>query len=359
MSDIKKIKDEYLLKLNENLDLNQINQIKTDLFGKNGLVSSQFKQLGKIAEDERKIFASDLNTTKDELQDLISSKIDEIENKEINKKLEKEKVDITLPERPFAQGKIHPVSQVIDEISSIFSEIGFSVEEGPDIENEYNNFTALNTPDNHPARDMHDTFYLDEKKELLLRTHTSPVQIRTMLSDKPPFKIIAPGRTYRSDSDQTHTPMFHQVEGLHIDKDINMGHLKGCLIEFCRSYFNENDLPVRFRPSYFPFTEPSAEVDIGCRKEKDGSLSIGEGEDWLEILGSGMVHPRVLQGVGIDPNIYQGFAFGMGLERLTMLKYGIPDLRPFYDSDLRWLKHYGFIPVDNPSLHSGLNGIFS
>ena len=277
MSDIKKIKDEYLSKLNKNLDLDQINQIKTDLFGKNGLVSSQFKQLGKIAEDERKKFASDLNTTKDELQYLISSKIDEIENKEINQKLEKEKVDITLPERPFVQGKIHPVSQVIDEISSIFSEIGFSVEEGPDIENEYNNFTALNTPDNHPARDMHDTFYLDEKKELLLRTHTSPVQIRTMLSDKPPFKIIAPGRTYRSDSDQTHAPMFHQVEGLHIDKNINMGHLKGCLNYFIKEFFEVDKIKMRFRPSHFPFTEPSAEVDIGY-EIKDGKIIIGEGE---------------------------------------------------------------------------------
>ena len=234
MSDIKKIKDKFLLKLKENLDLNQVNQIKTDLFGKNGLISSQFKQLSKVAEDERKKFASDLNAVKDELQNLITAKVNNIEIKEINQKLEKEKIDITLPERPFVQGKIHPVSQVIDEISSIFSEIGFSVEEGPDIENEYNNFTALNTPNNHPARDMHDTFYLDDEKELLLRTHTSPVQIRTMLNDKPPFKIIAPGRTYRSDSDQTHTPMFHQVEGLHIDKNINMGHLKEIGRASCR-----------------------------------------------------------------------------------------------------------------------------
>ena len=263
MSDIKKIKDEYLLKLSNDLDVNQINEIKTDLFGKNGLVSSQFKQLGKIPEDERKKFASELNDIKDELQNLIVSKIEEIEIKEINQKLEKEKVDFTLPGRPFAEGKIHPVSQVIDEISSIFSEIGFSVEEGPDVENEYNNFTALNTPDNHPARDMHDTFYLDEKKELLLRTHTSPVQIRTMLNDKPPFKIIAPGRTYRSDSDQTHAPMFHQVEGLHIDKDINMGHLKGCLNYFIKEFFEVDKIKMRFRPSHFPFTEPSAEVDIG------------------------------------------------------------------------------------------------
>uniref|UniRef100_UPI00404A11CB phenylalanine--tRNA ligase subunit alpha n=1 Tax=Candidatus Pelagibacter sp. TaxID=2024849 RepID=UPI00404A11CB len=263
MSDIKKIKDNFLLKLKENLDLNQVNQIKTDLFGKTGLISSQFKMMGKVPEEERKKFASDLNLVKDELQNLITAKIDDIETKEINQKLEKEKIDITLPERPFVQGKIHPVSQVIDEISSIFSEIGFSVEEGPDVENEYNNFTALNTPDNHPARDMHDTFYLDDKKELLLRTHTSPVQIRTMLNDKPPFKIIAPGRTYRSDSDQTHTPMFHQVEGLHIDKDINMGHLKGCLSYFIKEFFEVDKIKMRFRPSHFPFTEPSAEVDIG------------------------------------------------------------------------------------------------
>ena len=359
MPDIKNIRDQFVLKLKDQLSLEEINIIKTDLFGKNGLITSLFKNVGSIPEADRKNFAANLNKIKNELQSLITQKIKEIETKEINQKLEKEKVDITLPERPFVRGKIHPVSQTIDEISSIFSEIGFSVEEGPDVENEYNNFTALNTPDNHPARDMHDTFYLDENKQVLLRTHTSPVQIRTMVKDKPPFKIIAPGRTYRSDSDQTHAPMFHQVEGLHIDKNINMGHLKGCLIEFCRTYFNEDNLPVRFRPSYFPFTEPSAEVDIGCKKENDGSLVIGEGEDWLEILGSGMVHPRVLQGVGIDPSKYQGFAFGMGLERLTMLKYGMPDLRPFYDSDLRWLKHYGFIPVDNPSLHSGLNGVFS
>ena len=354
MSDIKKIKDEYLLKLSKDLDVSQINQIKTDLFGKNGLVSSQFKQLGKIAEDERKKFAPELNNIKDELQNLIVSKIEEIEIKEINQKLEKEKIDITLPERPFVQGKIHPVSQVIDEISSIFSEIGFSVEEGPDVENEYNNFTALNTPDNHPARDMHDTFYLDEKKELLLRTHTSPVQIRTMLNDKPPFKIIAPGRTYRSDSDQTHAPMFHQVEGLHIDKDINMGHLKGCLNYFIKEFFEVDKIKMRFRPSHFPFTEPSAEVDIGY-EIKDGKIIIGEGDKWLEILGCGMVHPNVLKNVNIDPGEFQGYAFGIGIDRLAMLKYGINDLRAFFDCDYRWLNQYGFDPIDVPSSYRGLS----
>ena len=354
MSDIKKIRDEYLLKLSENLDSNQINQIKIDLFGKSGLVSSQFKQLGKIAEEKKKIFASDLNSAKDELQDLISSKIDEIEKKEIRQKLEKEKVDITLPERPFVQGKIHPVSQVIDEISSIFSEIGFSVEEGPDIENEYNNFTALNTPDNHPARDMHDTFYLDEKKELLLRTHTSPVQIRTMLSDKPPFKIIAPGRTYRSDSDQTHAPMFHQVEGLHIDKKINMSHLKGCLNYFIKEFFEVDKIKMRFRPSHFPFTEPSAEVDIGY-EIKDGKIIIGEGDKWLEVLGCGMVHPNVLKNVKVNPDEFQGYAFGIGIDRLAMLKYGINDLRAFFDCDYRWLNQFGFDPIDVPSSYRGLS----
>ncbi|MDC1280518.1 phenylalanine--tRNA ligase subunit alpha [Pelagibacteraceae bacterium] len=351
MSDIKKIKDEFLLKLKENLDLDQVNQIKTDLFGKNGLISLQFKQLGKVAEGERKKFASDLNLAKDEIQNLIIKKINNIE---IKQKLEKEKIDITLPERPFLQGKIHPVSQVIDEISSIFSEIGFSVEEGPDIENEYNNFTALNTPDNHPARDMHDTFYLNEKKELLLRTHTSPVQIRTMLNDKPPFKIIAPGRTYRSDSDQTHTPMFHQVEGLHIDKNINMGHLKGCLNYFIKEFFEIDKIKMRFRPSHFPFTEPSAEVDIGY-EIKDGKIVIGEGDRWLEILGCGMVHPNVLKNVTVNPYKFQGYAFGIGIDRLAMLKYGINDLRAFFDCDYRWLNHFGFDPIDVPTNYRGLS----
>ena len=354
MSDLKKIKDELLLKLKSKLNLSEVNQMKSDLFGKNGLVSSQFKKIGTIAETERKKFASELNVIKDELQDLINLKIKEIESEEIREKLQKEKIDITLPERPFVRGKIHPVSQTIDEISSIFSEIGFSVEEGPDVESEYNNFTALNTPENHPARDMHDTFYLDEKKERLLRTHTSPVQIRTMLKDKPPFKIIAPGRTYRSDSDQTHAPMFHQVEGLHIDKDINMGHLKGCLNYFIKEFFELDKIKMRFRPSHFPFTEPSAEVDIGYEM-KDGKIVIGEGDQWLEILGCGMVHPNVLRNVKVDPIKFQGYAFGMGIDRLAMLKYGINDLRAFFDCDYRWLNHFGFDPLDVPTNYRGLS----
>ena len=354
MSDIKKIKEEFLNKLQGNLSLPEVNQIRSDLFGKNGLISIEFKKIGQINESERKKFASDLNEIKNTLQNQIDNKINKIEEFEINEKLNKEKIDVTLPSRPYLKGKIHPVSQTIDEISSIFSEIGFSVEEGPDVENEYNNFTALNTPDNHPARDMHDTFYLDDKKQKLLRTHTSPVQIRTMLKDKPPFKIIAPGRTYRSDSDQTHAPMFHQVEGLHIDKNINMGHLKGCLHYFIKEFFEVDKIKMRFRPSHFPFTEPSAEVDIGY-EIKDGKIIIGEGDKWLEILGCGMVHPNVLKNVNVDSKIYQGYAFGIGIDRLAMLKYGINDLRAFFECDYRWLNHFGFDPLDVPSNYRGLS----
>ena len=354
MSDIKKIKREYLEKLNRELNQDSINQIKTELFGKNGSISNEFKKLGSVAVEERKKFAKDLNLIKEELQEKISKKFHELEIKEINEKLKNEKVDVTLPERSFEQGKIHPVSQVIDEISSIFSEIGFSVEEGPDVENEYNNFTALNTPDNHPARDMHDTFYLDNEKKLLLRTHTSPVQVRTMLKGKPPFKIIAPGRTYRSDSDQTHAPMFHQVEGLHIDKNINMGHLKGCLNYFIKEFFEVDKIKMRFRPSHFPFTEPSAEVDIGY-EIKDGKIVIGEGDKWLEILGCGMVHPNVLKNVKVDTSKFQGYAFGIGIDRLGMLKYGINDLRAFFETDYRWINHFGFDPLDVPSNYRGLS----
>ena len=354
MSDLKKIRDEYSSKLRSKLDLSQVNQLKTDIFGKNGLITKQFKKIGSISDSERKKYATELNNIKDELQNLIYSKISEIEISEVNEKLKKEKIDISLPERPITRGKIHPVSQTIDEISSIFSEIGFSVEEGPDVENEFNNFTALNTPDHHPARDMHDTFYLDEKKQKLLRTHTSPVQIRTMINNKPPFKIIAPGRTYRSDSDQTHAPMFHQVEGLHIDKEINMGHLKGCLNYFIKEFFEVDKIKMRFRPSHFPFTEPSAEVDIGY-KIKDGKIVIGEGDQWLEILGCGMVHPNVLKNVRVDPAKYQGYAFGIGIDRLAMLKYGINDLRAFFDCDYRWLNHFGFDPLDVPTNYRGLS----
>ena len=354
MSDIIKIKAEYSKKLKEVSDLKEINQLKSELFGKSGKISIEFKKLGSLNSEERKKISMELNDTKSELQNLIEKKIKDIEINEINLKLKNERVDVTLPERTFNRGKIHPVSQVIDEISSIFSEIGFSVEEGPDVENEYNNFTALNTPENHPARDMHDTFYLDKNKKFLLRTHTSPVQVRTMLKGKPPFKIIAPGRTYRSDSDQTHAPMFHQVEGLHIDKNINMAHLKGCLNYFIKEFFEVDKIKMRFRPSHFPFTEPSAEVDIGYEM-KDGKIIIGEGDQWLEILGCGMVHPNVLKNVKINPSKYQGYAFGIGIDRLAMLKYGINDLRAFFETDYRWLSHFGFDPLDVPSNYRGLS----
>jgi len=354
MSDLKKIKEDFLIKLKSKINLSELNQIKLDLFGKEGLITSYFKKIGSIENSERKKFATNLNLIKDELNNAINQKTKEIELNQINSKLEKEKIDVTLPERSFLRGKIHPVSQTIDEISSIFSEIGFNVEEGPDVENEYNNFTALNTPDNHPARDMHDTFYLDDNKKKLLRTHTSPVQIRTMMNSKPPFKIIAPGRTYRSDSDQTHSPMFHQVEGLHIDKNINMGHLKGCLNYFIKEFFEVDKIKMRFRPSHFPFTEPSAEVDIGY-EIKDGKIVIGEGDKWLEILGCGMVHPNVLKNVKVDPKKYQGYAFGIGIDRLAMLKYGINDLRSFFECDYRWINHFGFDPIDVPTNYRGLS----
>jgi phenylalanyl-tRNA synthetase alpha chain len=354
MSELVNIKSSFNEKIKSVETKEHLQNLKTEFFGKSGQITNQFKSLGTLALDKKKEFASLLNKLKEDLGNQVEAKILELETKEINEKLKDEKVDITLPIRPFNKGKIHPVSQVIDEISSIFSEIGFSVAEGPDVETEHNNFTALNTPEDHPARDMHDTFYLDENKKLLLRTHTSPVQIRTMLNEKPPFKIIVPGRTYRCDSDQTHAPMFHQLEGLHVDKNINMSHLKGCLNYFIKEFFEVKNIKMRFRPSHFPFTEPSAEVDIGYRLE-NGRIIIGEGEKWLEILGCGMVHPNVLKNVKVNPSKYQGFAFGMGIDRLAMLKYGINDLRAFFESDYRWLNHFGFDPLDVPTNYRGLS----
>ena len=354
MSDLDKISSLFNAKIDSVKSKEDLQNIKTEFFGKKGQITQQFKTLGLLHPDKRKEFASNLNKIKNDLTNQLEQKNIEIESLEINEKLKNEKVDVTLPIRPYRQGKIHPVSQVIDEISSIFSEIGFSVAEGPDVESEYNNFTALNTPEEHPARDMHDTFYLEENKKLLLRTHTSPVQIRTMLSSKPPFKIIAPGRTYRCDSDQTHAPMFHQLEGLHIDKGITMGHLKGCLDYFIKEFFEVKNVKMRFRPSHFPFTEPSAEVDIGYKIE-NGKIIIGEGDKWLEVLGCGMVHPNVLKNVKIDTKKYQGFAFGIGIDRLAMLKYGINDLRAFFEADYRWLSHFGFDPLDVPTNYRGLS----
>ncbi|MDC0449515.1 phenylalanine--tRNA ligase subunit alpha [Pelagibacteraceae bacterium] len=354
MSDLDNINSSFEKKIKSLKSKEELQILKTEYFGKSGQITNQFKNLGKISAEKRKEFASTLNKLKENLITQLDNKFFELETLEINERLKDQKIDVTLPVRPFQNGKIHPVSQVIDEISSIFSEIGFSVAEGPDVETEHNNFTALNTPEDHPARDMHDTFYLEQNKKILLRTHTSPVQIRTMMNDKPPFKIIVPGRTYRCDSDQTHAPMFHQLEGLHIDKNINMSHLKGCLDYFIKEFFEVKNLKMRFRPSHFPFTEPSAEVDIGYRVE-NGRIVIGEGDKWLEILGCGMVHPNVLRNVKIDPNKYQGFAFGMGIDRLAMLKYGINDLRAFFESDFRWLSHFGFDPLDVPTNYRGLS----
>ena len=354
MSEFEKIITEYKDKINNSKNSQEILTINSEIFGKNGILNLEFKKLGSLPLEEKKNFAANINKAKQELTEILKIKSTQIQNKDIIERVNKEKIDITLPEKDFKIGKIHPVSQVIDEISCIFSEIGFSVEEGPDIEDDYNNFTALNTPENHPAKDMHDTFYLDKDMKTLLRTHTSPVQVRTMIKGKPPFKIIAPGRTYRSDSDQTHTPMFHQLEGLHIDKNINMGHLKGCLNYFIKEFFEVDKIKMRFRPSHFPFTEPSAEVDIGYRLENN-KIIIGEGDKWLEILGCGMVHPNVLKNCKVDPNKYQGFAFGIGIDRLAMLKYGINDLRSFFECDYRWLNYYGFDPLDVPTNYRGLS----
>ena len=354
MSDFAKLNEEFKYKLSKAKNSKEVDIIKADIFGKNGLINSEFKKLGSLSPENKKKLASEINIAKQELLNLLNDRTVNLANKEVEEKVRSEKVDVTLPEKDFRIGKIHPVSQVIDEISSIFSEIGFSVEEGPDVESEYYNFTALNTPENHPAKDMHDTFYVDENMKTLLRTHTSPVQVRTMLKGNPPFKIIAPGRTYRSDSDQTHTPMFHQLEGLHIDKNITMGHLKGCLNHFIKEFFEVNKIRMRFRPSHFPFTEPSAEVDIGYKIENN-KIVIGEGDKWLEILGCGIVHPNVLRKSKIDPNKYQGFAFGIGIDRLAMLKYGINDLRSFFECDYRWLNYYGFDPLDVPTNYRGLS----
>ncbi|MBL61624.1 MAG: phenylalanine--tRNA ligase subunit alpha [Candidatus Pelagibacter sp.] len=354
MLDLKRLSREINSKIQEINDRESLEVIKTNYLGKKGIITEAFKILGQIDPEKRKSFAAELNLIKSDLLNDINNFQSKINFKEIETKLKLETVDITLPVNEIRRGKIHPVSQVIDELTSIFSEIGFSVAEGPDIENEFNNFTALNTPEHHPARDMHDTFYLDDDKKFLLRTHTSPVQIRTMLKNKPPIKIIAPGRTYRCDSDMTHTPMFHQLEGLHIGEEVNMGHLKGCLEFFLKKFFEDDNLEMRFRPSHFPFTEPSAEVDISYKLENN-KIVVGKGDKWLEVLGCGMVHPNVLRNVKINPKKFQGYAFGLGIDRLAMLKYGITDLRSFFNGDLRWSEHYGFDANDVPTNYRGLS----
>ncbi len=352
MNNLDALKSELAGMVEAAADVQALEQVRVSALGKKGHITVLMKDLGQMEPNERKAAGQQLNVLKQEIADLIDARKFELENAGLDVRLAEEKIDITLPTRPESHGTIHPISQTIDELISIFGEMGFVVAEGPDIEEDWYNFTALNIPIDHPARQEHDTFYVNAEKageRMVLRTHTSPVQIRTMQTQELPIRIIVPGRTYRCDHDATHSPMFHQIEGLVIDEVTHMGHLKGCLIEMCRAFFGVDELPVRFRPSYFPFTEPSAEVDIGCSFE-GGTLKIGNFDDWLEILGSGMVNPNVLENCGIDSAKYQGFAFGMGIERMAMLKYGIPDLRTFYDTDMRWLKHYGFQPLDIPSL---------
>lgn len=329
--------------------------VRVGVLGKSGSLTALLKQLGRLDPDERKRRGQALNRLRDELTTAIEARGKAIEDDALTARLASESVDVTLPVVEHVLGSIHPISRTVEEMTAIFGTMGFSVVEGPDIESTWHNFSALNTPEHHPARTEHDTFYLpaaDGGEALrVLRTQTSSVQIRTMMERKPPIRIIAPGRTYRADHDATHSPMFHQCEGLMIDRDVTLAHLKGCLIEFLRVYFNKPHLPVRFRASHFPFTEPSMEVDIGWSR---ASGEIGDGADWLEVLGAGMVHPRVLANCGLDPAEWQGFAFGMGIERLAMLKNGIPDLRSFYESDLRWLRHYGFSAFAPVTLTEGL-----
>ena len=354
--DLDSLRDTLLAEIDGAADLDALEATRVAALGKQGSVTELLKALGKAAPENRKALGQAINNMKVVVNDALAARKEDLEAGALDERLIAEAIDVTLPVRPSQDGRVHPISQTIDEMLAIFCEMGFEVAEGPHIETDFNNFTALNIPPEHPARQEHDTFYLPEKEDgsrLVLRTHTSPVQIRTMADQEPPIRIVVPGRTFRADYDATHSPMFHQIEGLVIDETTHMGHLKGCLIEFCRAFFGVDNLPARFRPSYFPFTEPSAEMDIGCSRE-GGGLTIGAGADWLEILGCGMVHPNVLAACGIDSTRYQGFAFGLGIERAAMLKYGIPDLRTFYESDLRWLRHYGFSALDIPSVAMGV-----
>jgi phenylalanyl-tRNA synthetase alpha chain len=355
MTDDQALKAETEAALTAASDLRAWDAVRVGVLGKNGSLTSLLKELGKVPPEQRRERGAALNRLKDELTASIEQKRIVLESAALDARLASERIDITLPPRPAPAGLIHPISRTMEEMAAIFGAMGFSVAEGPDVESDWHNFGALNIPAHHPARADHDTFYLPPTAPgaapPVLRTHTSPVQVRAMLTRELPFRIIVPGRTYRADHDATHSPMFHQIEGLALDRDLTLGHLKGCLIDFLRTFFGIATLPVRFRSSYFPFTEPSMEVDIGWNR-KTGEL--GGGGDWLEILGSGMVHPKVLANCGIDPSEWQGFAFGMGVERVTMLKHGIPDLRPFYESDIRWLRHYGGNPLAPAMLHEGV-----
>jgi len=357
---IERDRAESLQKIESASDLKWLDAVDISIFGRQqGWLTFELRGFVALPPDRRRVVGTRLNQVRDELLAALKSRRAELEEKALAVRFATERLDITLPPRPSPpnrpHGLIHPISRTMEEMAAIFGAMGFAIAEGPDIETDWHNFGALNIPGHHPARAEHDTFYLPGDPEapapLVLRTHTSPVQVRTMLEREPPIRVIVPGRTYRADHDATHSPMFHQCEGLAIDRDITLAHLKGCLIDFLRAFFNIADLPVRFRASYFPFTEPSMEVDIGWNR-KTGEL--GHGGDWLEILGSGMVHPRVLANCGLDPRAWQGFAFGVGVERVTMLKQGIPDLRPFFESDIRWLRHYGFNPLAPVMLHEGL-----
>ncbi|CAN1489341.1 PheS Phenylalanyl-tRNA synthetase alpha subunit [Caulobacteraceae bacterium] len=357
MTDIDTLSRDLFAQLDAAQDEAAVELVRVNALGKKGSVSELLKGMGGMSPEERQTFGPLVNGLKQSLSDAIAEKKEALAQTALDARLLAERIDVTLPARPERRGKIHPIMQVFEEVQTIFADMGFSIAEGPDVEDDFHNFTALNFPPKHPARDMHDTFFFEEKEDgsrMLLRTHTSPVQVRTMLTQKPPIRIVAPGRTYRCDSDQTHTPMFHQIEGLVIEDGVHMGHLKGVLMDFMRAFFEIDDVDVRFRPHHFPFTEPSAEMDVRCDRS-GGALKIGTGTDWLEILGCGMVHPNVLRACGIDPDQYQGFAFGMGIDRLAMLKYGIPDLRDMFAADVRWLKHYGFEPSVQPNLATGLS----
>jgi phenylalanyl-tRNA synthetase alpha chain len=353
------LRQKYIDAIANATDEGALEQLRLQAVGKKGEIALMMRELGKMTPEERQVAGPALNALKDEINSALAGKKAALGDAALAERLRGEWLDVTLPVRPRRQGTIHPVSQVTEEVTAIFADMGFAVAEGPQIESDWYNFDALNIPPEHPARQEHDTFFMhraagDNRPPHVLRTHTSPVQIRAMQAQGAPIRVIAPGRVYRCDYDQTHTPMFHQVEGLAIDKDISMANLKWVLEEFCRAFFEIDEVELRFRASHFPFTEPSAEVDIRCSWD-NGTLKLGEGDDWLEILGSGMVHPKVLAAGGIDPNEYQGFAFGVGIDRIAMLKYGIPDLRAFFDSDLRWLRHYGFAALDVPTLHAGLS----
>ena len=360
MSDLSTLERETLAAIDAASDESALEAARVAALGKKGSISALLATLGKLTPDERKSRGAAINGLRDKVAGALAARRAVLKDTALEAQLKREAVDVTLPVRlpGIETGRIHPISQVMDEIVAIFADMGFSVAEGPDIESDDYNFGKLNFPPGHPAREMHDTFFLApnaEGERMVLRTHTSPVQVRTMLAQKPPIRIICPGRTYRRDADQTHTPMFHQIEGLVVDDRATLANLKWVLEEFCKAFFEAPRIGMRFRPSFFPFTSPSLEVDIQCRRSGD-EIRFGEGEDWLEILGCGMVHPNVLTNCGIDPEVYQGFAWGIGLDRLAMLKYGLPDLRDFFDADLRWINHYGFKPLDIPTLAAGLSG---